>query len=91
MTFQEATDQMLAAIEGRDMESLSQALGARAAAIEAGFQPTAEIIEEGERALRALKDLRKGLALDSARLRQLQTGVAGSLTPRHRPHVDCKG
>jgi hypothetical protein len=91
MTFQEATDQMLAAIQSRDMEALSHALGARAAAIEAGFLPTAEIIEDGERALRELKELRKGLALDSARLRQLQTGVAGALTPQHRPHVDCKG
>ncbi len=91
MTFQEATVQMLAAIQARDMGSLSAALAARASAIEGGFQPSAEVIEEGERALRNLKELRRGLALDSARLKQLQNGVAGALAVQLRPQVDCKG
>lgn len=91
MTFAEATAQMFAAIQARDLDKLSQALRARAAAIEAGFEPTSKTIEEGEQALRALKELKKDLAIESARLRQLEAGVASTLAPRHRPRVDCKG
>jgi hypothetical protein len=91
MTFDEATAQMLAAIQARDLDALSRALRARAAAIEAGVEPTIQNIEEGERALRALKELKKGLVIESARLRQLEAGVGSALAPRHRPRVDCKG
>jgi hypothetical protein len=61
MTFETATDRMFAAIESRDMDGLSRALQARAAAIEAGVTPTPEMIDSGERALRALAGLRKDL------------------------------
>ncbi len=91
MTFDEATAQMLAALHARDLDALSRALRARAAAIEAGFEPTIQDIEEGEQALRALKELKKSLAIESARLRQLEAGVTSTLTPRHRPRIDCKG
>jgi hypothetical protein len=91
MSFEEATARMFAAIHARDMDGLSRALRARAAAIEAGFEPTIKAIEEGERALRALKELKKGLAIQSARLRQLEAGVASTIAPRRRPRVDCKG
>ena len=91
MTFEEATDQMFASIQAHDLDQLGQALRARAAAIEAGFQPTAKTIEEGERALLALKELKKGLAFESARLKQLETGVANTLSTRNWPRVDCKG
>jgi hypothetical protein len=91
MSLEEATDQVVAAIQAQDLDGVGRALEARAAAINAGLQPTAEIIERGELALRELKELRKGLALESARLKQLQTGVASTLAPGHRRRVDCKG
>jgi hypothetical protein len=88
MTFEAATDRMFAAIQAGDLDELSRALHARAAAIRAGFTPTLETIETGERAMRALAALRRGLYFESARLRQLQRGVASPLAPRARPHVD---
>ena len=91
MTFDEATAQMFAALQAHDLDGLSRALRARAAAIEAGFEPTIKTIEEGEQALRALKELKKSLAFEGARLRQLEAGVASTLAPRKRPRVDCKG
>lgn len=81
MTFEAATEQMFAAIQARDLNALRRALRARAQAIEAGFKPTTETIEEGERALLALAALRKGLTLEISRLRQL--------APQPRPRVDC--
>jgi hypothetical protein len=83
MTFEAATERMFAAIQARDLDELSQALHARAAAIEAGVTPTPEMIDAGERALRALAALRKGLVFEISRLRQL--------APRPRPHVDYRG
>jgi hypothetical protein len=91
MSLEVATDQIVMAVQAQDLDELGRALKARAAAMDAGFQPTAEIIERGEHALRELKELRKGLALESARLKQLQNGVASTLAPGHRPRVDCKG
>jgi hypothetical protein len=80
MTFEAATERMFSAIQSRDFNALGRALRARAEAIEAGFKPTAETIEEGERALLALAALRRGLALEISRLRQL--------APPPRPRVD---
>jgi hypothetical protein len=91
MTFEAATNRMFAAIHARDLEQLGRALRARASAIKAGVTPTLAMIEDGERALRALADLKKGLAWESSRLRQLQTGVISSLAPRPRPRVDYRG
>jgi hypothetical protein len=91
MTFQEATKQMFAAIQAGDLVRVSGALRARAAAIKAGVTPTAEMLEEGERALRALTLLRRGLIFEVARLRQFQTGVAGTLAVPPRPRLDYRG
>lgn len=91
MSLEEATDQMLAALQARDLDAVGRALTARAAAVESGFPPTAEIVEKGTHALRELKELRKGMALESARLKQLQAGVASTLAPGHCRRVDCKG
>jgi hypothetical protein len=88
MTFEAATGRVFAAIQSQDLDELSRALEARAAAIQAGVTPTVEMIEAGERALRALGALRKRLVLDSSRLRQIHTGLATSIAPRPRPRID---
>jgi hypothetical protein len=88
MTFEEATDQMFAAIQARDSDQISRALRARSAAIKTGVTPTLEMLDEGERALRALAALRRGLVLEISRLRQFQNGIASSLAPRPRPRID---
>lgn len=90
MTFEAATEEMFAAIEARDFHRLGRALAARGVAIKAGFRPTADTIRAGQRALVELAVLKRGLVLESARLRQLQNGMANAIILRRRPYVDYR-
>lgn len=88
MSFEQATEKMRAAIAAGDLDALKLALEARAEALASGARPTPSAIEAGERALLDLWALKRGLAVESARVAQLR---GSSMEARPRPHVDCKG
>ncbi len=75
MTLKEATDRAGAAIEARNLEALALALKARREALESGERPTIDILEAGERAIRALKVLAQCTAFESARVGQIKRYV----------------
>jgi hypothetical protein len=75
MTLKEATDRAGAAIEARNLEALALALKARREALESGERPTIDVLEAGERAIRALKVLARCTAFESARVGQIKRYV----------------
>jgi hypothetical protein len=91
MTLLELTDRVLATIEARDVEELSRAVEARAEGIASGVEPTPEAFAAGERAVLELSWWKQKLAFECARLAQFQSGVAGTLIPGPRHHVDYRG
>jgi hypothetical protein len=86
MTLKEATENMTAALRDQDLPALAAALADRAtsirAAIKAGAQPTAEIVEAGNRAVYDLLILKQSLAFESARLEQVRASLAGAMVER---------
>lgn len=91
MTLEQATQQMLEAIEAQDTEGLARALDARGVAIASGSHPTLEILQAGERAASALAAWKQRLAFENARLDLLKAGIARTLSPRPNPRVNCRG
>lgn len=91
MTLEQATRQMLEAIEAQDLKGLASALDARGVAIAAGSKPTLEILQAGERAASALAAWKQQIAFESARLDLLRAGIARTLSPRPNPRVNCRG
>jgi len=77
MTLKEATNRAGAAIEARNLEALALALAlkARREALESGERPTIDVLEAGERAIRALKVLARCTAFESARVGQIKRYV----------------
>jgi hypothetical protein len=91
MTLKEATENMAAALRDEDLPALTGALADRAAAIKAGAQSTSEVVEAGNRAIYDLLILKQRLAYENARLEQVRVGLAGALSGRKYPLVNCRG
>ena len=97
MTGQKATARMVLAAEAQDLESIEEALKARAAEIHAlaGAPPTAELasritaaIEDGEKAAAALHAMRHRIRMDCRRLTKIRDGF---LTSTPDIHIDYRG
>jgi hypothetical protein len=73
MTLEQATNTLTKAIEARDFDALERALVARQGAIQCGTAPTLEIVEAGERAMRALAAWKQRLASENVRLGQVRS------------------
>ena len=73
MTLEQATNEVTKALEAQDLEVLEHALKVRQAAIQCGGEPTQEIVEAGDRAVRALAEWKQRLAFESARLGQVRS------------------
>lgn len=71
-----------------DLESVAQALAARALAIEAGESPTDAILEIGEQVASLLQELRASLRTEDARLKQLERSFCRS---EQGPALDVRG
>ena len=75
MKLREATDRAAAALEAGDIAALARAIEERRKAIRAGDEPTAEVLESGERLLHGLMAWQQRTAYESARLGQVQRYV----------------
>lgn len=88
MNFEQATEQMRAAIAAEDLDALKLALDARAGALAEGDRPSMDAIEAGERALLDLAALKQRLAVESSKLGSIRTALSEACPRRH---VDYRG
>lgn len=81
MTLEETTQELLDAIEAEDLDAIASALEARSAAINNGLSVSQDVLEAGERAFRALRELQQRWAGESARLRQISAAFVHASNP----------
>ena len=85
---EQASSDVLAAAQARDMEALAEALKARAEALASGEHPTPGVHAAGELSVQLLSELIRETTLESARLRRL--GEAFAPSPE-TPFLDTRG
>jgi hypothetical protein len=88
MNFEEATERLCAALAAGDLDAAEQALRARGEALSRGARPGSAEGAAGQHALLHLEAMKRRLAYEGARLRQLKTAIAGA---EARPHIECRG
>ena len=92
MTLEQATERARFAVESGDLDALSEALKARAAAIN-GIQDPVRLkvaIEAGESVARDLRLLQLKLRIDSNRLTQIHSALLTGLGAAPRPRLNCE-
>jgi hypothetical protein len=100
MTLEEATSRSITAAGAGDLDTLDQALAARAVAIaELQAAPPSEelasrvaaAIQSGEIIAAALRELKLRAGFESARLSQMLAALVCGLSFSSDPHVDYRG
>lgn len=100
MTLEETTEQILAAAEAEDLEALENAHRMREEAMAAlmSLEPTealrdrvAASLAAGEKARRAIHQIKLRIRTESRRLATIEAGFVRCLLPSDKPHIDFKG
>jgi hypothetical protein len=90
-TLEEATGRVLNALRDEDLAALGRALEERGRLVADGAEVTQEAWDAGETAREALGALKLKVALESARLEQIRTGVAETLSAASETRFDVFG
>ena len=92
MTLEQATERARAAVESGDLETLREALQARAAAIPGVDDPERlkAAIQAGESMARDLRLLKLKLRIDANRLAQIHAALLAGLGASNRPRINRK-